>query len=122
MSSSMCRATLLPEPDSPLTMISRIDTRAPGSNRRTGLDHVHGVVVRGLFLVFLDASIELVGQGVDGGIHVVFGGIRVDFVSPQHEGGFGLMAEFFDGEHTVNVDELFEVPRDALEFLDDVSA
>src|ERR1700736_2960846 len=110
MSSSMCRATLLPEPDSPLTMMSRIDTRAPDSTRRTGLDHVHSVVVRGLFLVFLDASVEFVGQGVDGGVHVVLGGIRVNLVSPQHEGGFRLVAEFFDGEHTVNVDELFEVP------------
>src|ERR1700676_1471285 len=110
MSSSMCKATLLPEPDSPLTMISRIDTRAPGSARQTGLDHVHGVVVCGLLFVFLDASIKFVGKGIDGGVHVVFGCIRVDLVSPQHEGGFGLMAEFFDGEHTVNVDELFKVP------------
>src|ERR1700716_2075208 len=103
MSSNMCRATLLPEPDSPLTMMSRIDTRAPGSAQRTGLDHVLGVVVRSLLLVFLDASIKFVGEGVDGGVHVVFGGIGVDLVSPQHEGGFRLMAEFFDGEHTVNV-------------------
>src|ERR1700719_4641597 len=122
MSSSMCRATLLPEPDSPLTMINRIDMRAPGSTRRAGLDHVHGVVVRGFFLVFLDASVKFVGEGVDGGVHVIFGGVRVDLVSPEHEGGFGLVAEFFDREHAVNVDELIEVPRDALELLENVSA
>src|SRR5260370_28927020 len=110
MPSSMCRATLLPEPDSPLTMISRIDTRAPESARRTGLDHVHGVVVRGLLLVFLDASIKFVGQGVDGGVHVVFGGIRIDFVAPQHEGGVALVAEFFNGDDTVDVDQFVAVP------------
>src|SRR5450432_2782500 len=111
MSSSMCRATLLPEPDSPLTMISRIDTRAPkNSIRQTGLDHVVRVMIGGLFLVFLDAAIELVGEGVDGGVHVGLGCIGIDLVSPQHERGLGLMAEFFDGEHAVHIDELLEVP------------
>jgi hypothetical protein len=79
-------------------------------------------MVGGLFFMLLHAPIELVGEGVDGGVHVVFGGIGVDFVPAQHERGFGLVAEFFDREHAVNVDELLEVPRDALEFLDDVSA
>src|SRR5271168_4189449 len=107
MSSSMCSATLFPEPDSPLTMISRIDTEA--LVRRTRLDHVLRVMVGGLFLVLLDASIELVGEGVDRGVHVGFGGVGVDLVSPQHESGFGLVAESFDGEDAVNVDELFEM-------------
>src|SRR6202049_1324928 len=110
MSSSICSATLLPEPDSPLTMISRIATRAPSdSTRQTGLDHVLGVMIRGLFLVFLDASIEFVGEGVDGGIHVGFGGIGVDLVSSQHRSGFGLVAEFFDGEHAMNVAETLKM-------------
>src|SRR6202021_2851914 len=123
MSSSMCRATLLPEPDSPLTMMSRIDTRAPSSSAgQAGLDHVLGVMVGGLFFVFLDASIQLVGQGIDGGIHVVFSRIAVDLVSPQHEGGLGLVAEFFDREHAMNVDGLLEVLRKAFDFLDYVGA
>src|ERR1700704_848311 len=110
MSSSMCRATLLPEPDSPLTMISRIDTRASfGSARHAGLEHVLGMMVGGLFLVFLDAPVEFVGQRVDGSIHIGFGGVGVDLVSAQHEGGLGLVAEFLDGEDAMNIDELVEV-------------
>src|ERR1700722_5615046 len=123
MSSSMFRAKPLTEPDSPPTMMSRIDTRAPSSSaRQSSLDPVLGVMVGGLFLVLFDAPIELVGQGVDGGIHVVFSCIAVDLVSPHHESGLGLVAEFFDGEDAVNIDDLFEVSGDALEFLDDVGA
>src|SRR5271156_2831953 len=123
MSSSMCRATLLPEPDSPLTMMSRIDTRAPWNlSGQSRLDHILGVMVGGLFLVFLDAPVEFVGQGIDGGVHVVFGGVGVDLVSAQHECCLGLVTEPFDREHAVNVDELFEVSRYALEFLGYVSA
>src|ERR1022692_1367419 len=108
MSSSMCRATLLPEPESPLTMMSRIDTRAPTSTRQAGLDHVLGVMIRGLFLVFLDASIEFVGQGIDGSVHIVFGGFGVDLVSAQHQRGLSLVPHvLFHGEHAMHVDQLF---------------
>ncbi len=41
---------------------------------------------------------------------LVFGGVGVDLVSAQHEGGFGLVAELFDGEDAMNIDELLEVP------------
>jgi len=78
----MWSATLLPEPDSPLTMTSRID----------------------------QGAIEFVGERVDRRIHVVFGRLGVDLVSPQHEGCFCLVAELLDREHAVNIDELFEVP------------
>src|ERR1700704_251396 len=110
MSSSMWSATLLPEPDSPLTMTSRIDQGALGLTRRAGLDHVLGVMVRSLFLVFFYAPIEFVGERVDRRIHVVFGRLGVDLVSPQHERCFCLVAELLDREHAVNIDELFEVP------------
>ena len=94
-SSSMCSATLLPEPDSPLTMIRRMmaaamagPPRAAGdagcqlprdaaygpAARRTALGRaprdLGRVVVGELFLVLLDHAIELVGQRVDGRVHV----------------------------------------------------
>src|ERR1700722_9204613 len=118
----MCRATLLPEPDSPLTMISRIDTRAPCSTRQSGLDHVLGVMIGGLFLVVLDASIELVGQCVDGGVHIGLGCIGVDFIPSQHESRFGLVTEFLHREHAVDIDQLFEMPGNAFKFLEYISA
>src|SRR5665213_1601974 len=111
MSSSMCRATLLPEPDSPLTMIRRIDMgAAAASGRQARLDHLDRMVIAGLFLVLLDTAVELVRQSVDGGVHVGFGGIGVNFIPPQHERGFRLVAEFFHGEHAMNVDQLLEMP------------
>src|SRR5271165_1744486 len=122
MSSSMCSATLLPEPDSPLTMISRIDMELTLRNlrRQARLDDVLGMVVGGLFFVFLHAAIELVGQGIDGGIHVRFSCIGIDLVPAQHESGLRLVAKSFDREHAVDVDQLLEMPGDAFEFLDDV--
>jgi hypothetical protein len=120
MSSSMCRATLLPEPDKPLTMISRIDmgvTKAHLSPRAR-LDHFLGVMVRGLFLVLLDAAVELVGERIDGGVHVLFGRVGVDLVAAQHQRGLRLVAQLLHREHAVDVDQLLEMPRDAFEFLE----
>src|ERR1700675_428571 len=122
MSSSMCSATLLPEPDSPLTMISRIELTLWNLQRQARLDDILGVVIGGLFFVFLYAAVELVGQGIDGGVHIRFGCIGIDLVPTQHESGLRFVAESFDREHAVDVDQLLEMPRDAFEFFQDVSA
>src|SRR5579872_6193148 len=122
MSSSMCRATLFPDPDSPLTMINRIDMDRPALYASARPEDFLGTVVGGLFLVFLDAAVELVGKRVDGSIHVLFDGIRVDLVTPHHQGRFGLVSHFFDGEYAMDVDQLLEMAGDAFEFLENVAA
>ena len=122
MSSSMCSATLLPEPDEPAHDDQPHRHGAALAHPTARLEDVLGVMVGGLFLVFLDAAVELVGQRVDGGIHVLFGGVGVDLVPAHHQGGLGLVAHFFDREHAVDVDQLLEMPGDALEFLENVAA
>ena len=103
----MCSATLFPDPESPLTM---------------GFEDFLGVMVGSLFLVLLDAAVELVGERVDGGIHILLSGIGVDFIAAHHQGGFGFVSHFFYSQHAVDVDELLEMPRDALKFLEHVAA
>src|SRR6185312_4440927 len=154
----MCRATLLPEPDSPLRMMMRtacrryparvtgastprsvLDIRGQdarlrppgggsplGRRRRRprneigvsdakGAAGLRGVMIGELFLVFLDAPIELVGHQVDGRIHVLFRGICVNRAAADVQRRFGLLSQFLHRQHTVNVDDLIEVASDALE-------
>ena len=54
-----------------------------------------------LFLVLLDAAVELVGEGVDGGVHVLLDGIGVDGPAIEQDGGFGFVAQFLDGGPSV---------------------
>src|SRR5262245_49504119 len=137
----MCRATLLPEPDRPLTMTSRMGgqdaprgtartdysaVRQAGRGRvtgpvqcprcerpgasgpgpaimsraglwrvgvrgsgRTALLDVQRVVIGELFLVLLDAAVELVGQRIDGRVHVLVDGVGVHLAELQEHGRFG---------------------------------
>src|SRR5215472_1615050 len=94
----MCKATLLPDPESPLRMMMRTPPCYPataplanfaaaaalsgrgGPCRVSDAQRAHrgGVVVGALLLVFLDAAIELVRQQIDGRVHVFLGCVRVD--------------------------------------------
>src|SRR6185437_2854871 len=96
----MCRATLLPDPDIPLRTMMRTAARlalsrsledAASGAQRAALDRV---MVRHLLLVLLDASIELVGQEIDGGIHVFLGRVRMDRIAAHVQGSFGLLSQF----------------------------
>jgi hypothetical protein len=78
------------------------------------------VVVRDFFLVLLDAPIELVGKRVNGGIHVLFDRVGVNRSPAEHHSGLGLVAQFFDPEYAVNVDDPVGVPDDPIEFSFDV--
>ena len=86
------------------------------------LMHFLGVMVGGLFLVLLDAAVELVGERVDGGIHVGLGRVGVDLVPAKHQRRLGLVTQLLHREDAVNVDQLLEMPGDSLEFLQDVAA
>src|ERR1700722_17983828 len=119
----MCRATLFPDPDSPLTMISRIDMEESVFGFPSArLEDFLGVMVGGLFFVLFDAAVELVGQCVDGGIHILFSCFGVDLVSAHHQRGLGLVTHFLDREDAVDVNQLLEMPRDPLEFFDYIAA
>src|SRR5262247_2588330 len=103
----MCSATLLPDPDSPLTRMSLIGMAGPSlpAERFTRL----GGVVIGLALLVLDhAAVELVGQQVDGGVHVFLGGVGMDGVAANMQRRFGLLSKFLNGQDTVHIDHVVE--------------
>src|SRR5579871_6331444 len=97
----MCRATLLPEPDSPLRTMMRTTGWYPQGlplqvpRRASGLARLRraGAVGDALFLVLHQAAVDLVGQQVDGGVHVLFGGVRVDGAAAYVQGDFGFLAQ-----------------------------
>ena len=49
-------------------------------------------------------------------------GIRMDGVAAHMQSCFGLLSQLLNRQHTVNVDDLIEVPRDTFEFLLHISA
>src|SRR6187431_640410 len=102
----MCKATLLPDPDSPLTRISLIADSLLLPDRLAGFG---GVLVGFLFLVLEHAAVELVGQQVDGGVHVFLGGVGMDGIAAHMQGGFGLLSEFLNGEDAMHVDDVVEM-------------
>jgi hypothetical protein len=79
------------------------------------------VVIGKLFLVLLDAAVELVGQRVDRGVHILLDCIRVNGAAPEQDGGFSLVAQLFDGQDAMNVYYVVRVPDDAVELFLDVS-
>src|SRR5450631_1047930 len=78
-------------------------------------------MVGGLLLVFLDAAVELVGKSVDCRIHVGLGRVGVNLVPSKHQSGLGLVTQLLHREHAVNIDQLFEMPGDSLEFFQDIA-
>src|SRR4051794_27295170 len=126
----MCSATLLPDPDSPLTRMSFIEWKLflgcyrllPAALSTIGLAGVRGVLVGLLFLVLEHAAVELVGQQVDGGVHVFLGGVGVDGVAAYMQGGFGLLSELLDRQDAMHVDYVIEMARNPFELLFDVRA
>ena len=72
------------------------------------------MVIGELFLVLLDAAVELVGERIDRGIHVLLDGVGVDGAAVQQHGGFGFVAQLLDGEDAMNVYHVVRVPHDAV--------
>src|SRR5690349_1688547 len=115
----MCRATLLPDPESPLTRMSRIADVLLLPNR---LARLGGVFVGLLFLVLQHAAVELVGQQIDGGVHVLFRGVGMNRIAAHMQGGFGLLSELLNREDAMHVDYVVEMAGNAFELLLDVGA
>src|SRR4249919_1266721 len=67
------------------------------------------MVVDDFFLVFHEQPVELVGEQVDGGIHVDGGGIGMQHASGNGNGSLGLVIGFVETEHGAYVEGLVEV-------------
>src|SRR5262245_12897298 len=113
----MCKATLLPDPDSPLTRISLMEFSRSSRSPAMRLARLGGVFVGFLFLVLEHAAVGLVGQQVYGGVHVFLGGVGMDGIAAHMQGGFVLLSEFLNGKDAMHVDDVVEMTRNPLEFL-----
>ena len=56
-----------------------------------------GMVIRGLFFALLDQTIEFVGEGIDGGVHVFGFRIGMNVAAADFQRGLGAMTKLFDG-------------------------
>ena len=66
------------------------------------------------------AAVELVGQQVDGGVHVFLGGVGMDGIAAHMQSGFGLLSELLNRQDAMHVDYVVEMARNPFEFLFDV--
>src|SRR5690606_3279589 len=87
------------------------------SDLTLGLASLQGAVVVGFFLVLLHATIELVGQGVDGCVHILLNGIGVDCASIHENGCLGFVSQLLDGEDAMNVYDPVGMSDNPVEFL-----
>src|SRR5688572_6112742 len=83
--------------------------------------HLSGVVVRELLFMFLDLSIELVDEDVDGGIHVRLGLLGVDRSAADVNRGFRLVLQLLHCQDAVDVGHVVEVALDLCELGSDVA-
>ncbi len=68
-----------------------------------------------LLFMFLDAPIELVGEGIDRCVHILFDGVGVYRAAVQKNRGFGFVSQLFYGEDAVNVNDAVRVSDDAIQ-------
>src|SRR6202040_1074165 len=79
------------------------------------------MVIGALFLVLLDAAVQLVRQTIDGGVHVFFGCVGVNGAAAHVQRGLGFLSQLLYRQHTVHVDDLIKMSADALELLLDIT-
>ena len=99
-----------------------MEFRRPPAHLPRRLAGLGGVVVGLHFLVLDDPPVELVGQQIDGGVHVFLGGVGMNGIAAHMQCGFGLLSELFDRQDAMDVDYVIEMARDPFEFLLDVGA
>src|SRR5258706_1313455 len=78
------------------------------------------VVIDALLLVFEDLAVELVGQAVDGSVHVRVNAFDVDILAANVHVCLDLVVQFVDGQDDIDVYDVVEVAGDAVDFIDDV--
>gem|GEM_PF-5894261 len=79
-------------------------------------------VVLPFLLVLDDLPVELVDEGVDGGIEVGVGGFGKDLAPGDQQLHFGALHQLLDREDDVDVDDLIEVVADPAQLGGDVLA
>ena len=73
------------------------------------------------FLVLLHATVELVRERVDGGVHVIVHRVREDLATAQEDGRLCFVPNFlFHAKDAVHVEDAVGVSHDTVEFLLDV--
>jgi len=68
-------------------------------------------------LVAAYLAIEFVGQGIDGRVHVLAGGVGVQGGALRDQGGLGLVLTVFDLQDDAGTDGTVEMSFDARKFL-----
>jgi hypothetical protein len=81
---------------------------------------VFGVVINELFLMFPYSSFNFVHHPIDRCVHVLFGVIGVDRNTIYMDRCFGFVAEFFDGQNTLDVRHEVKVTGGFVDFGFDV--
>src|SRR5947207_12484136 len=95
------------------TLLARF---SPRNGRRDALDRYRGVPLTVALLLELEhLAIELVRKSVDGRVHVGLDAFGVNVLAAHVQIGRYLLPELVDGEDDVDVDDVVEVTRQALE-------
>src|SRR5690606_1124616 len=95
--------------------------RAARQSTEPSLVHVAGAMIDELLFVLSYPSVELVDERVDGGVHVLLDGIRVDLPAIDVYRGLGLVPQLLDPEDAMHVRYEVEVPFDLLDLVADIT-
>src|SRR3954452_7271190 len=73
-------------------------------------------------LVFFHLTVELIREGIDGGVHIRIDAFRMNFLSPHMHVGLDNLSYLVDAQHHTDIDHMIEMPRDPFQLVDDISA
>ena len=73
------------------------------------------MVIQELFLVLAYAPLDLVDEGVYRGVHILVDGFGIYLLAVDLHRGFGFVAQFLDGQNTMDIRYQVKVPADSLE-------
>src|SRR5574343_1459654 len=85
------------------------------SGMKSGL--VTAMVVLDLLFVFLNLTVQLVEQGIDGGIEIIAGFLDMHVLARHVHGHFRLLLQFFDGENHIDAGDLVEMADDGVQLV-----
>src|SRR5574343_225377 len=85
-------------------------------------DAVAATMILNLLLVFLNLTIQLVGQIIHRGIQIRVRAFDKDILTWNMQGDFGLLVQLLDAQHNMHVDDVIEMARDLLQLLAHVFA
>ncbi len=77
-------------------------------------DAVAATMILNLLLVFLNLTIQLVGQIIHRGIQIGIDAFDKDILTWYMQGDFGLLVQLLDAQYNVHIDDVIEMARDLL--------